>query len=103
MSTQSEGTTLILDIDLSQDLKDEGFAREIVRRIQEMRKQMDLEMNESISVMISIDPERIKKWISYIRDETRSGKIICSENVSGDTVKKWEIEGETITIGISQG
>ena len=103
MSAQSEGTTLILDIDLSQDLKDEGFAREIVRRIQEMRKQMDLEMNESISVMVSIDPERIKKWILYIRDETRSGKIICSENVSGDAVKKWEIEGEIITIGLSQG
>jgi isoleucyl-tRNA synthetase len=102
LSAQSEGTTIILDTELSQDLKDEGFAREIVRRIQEMRKQMDLEMNESISSMISIGYERMKKWIAYIKDETRSIELICSENVQGDAVKEWKIEEETVTIGLAR-
>ncbi|HHE75633.1 MAG TPA: isoleucine--tRNA ligase, partial [Candidatus Aciduliprofundum boonei] len=95
-----DGITIALNLVQTPELIAEGFAREIVRRIQEMRKEMNLEMEERIVVEIDIDKEKLGEWENYVKNETRSDEIIYKRQPEGEHVKEWEIEGEKINIGI---
>jgi len=92
---------VVLDIHQTPDLLAEGFARELVRRIQEMRKDLDLEMDEQIVTSIGADEEHLRDWLEYIRVETRSRHLTFGD-VTGNMVKEWDIDDETIAIGISR-
>ncbi len=93
---------LALNIVQTPELLREGFAREIVRRIQEMRKELNLEMEEKIKVEISIDKNRLGEWEDYVKRETRSEEIAYKENPEGDYIKEWKIGDEKIRIGIKR-
>jgi isoleucyl-tRNA synthetase len=70
-----------LDTELTSELRAEGFARELVRRIQEMRKEMDLQVEDSIDTVAAVSAELgelLKDWIEYISTETRSVKLEVS-------------------------
>ena len=94
-----DGNKIALYIVITPELKKEGFAREIVRRIQEMRKKMNLEMEDRIITTIGIDEGRLKGWEEYVKNETRSSEIIYDTPSNGI---EWEIEGEKIKIEIKR-
>jgi isoleucyl-tRNA synthetase len=100
--TQIEGAVLFLETKLTPELRSEGFAREIVRRIQSMRKELDLSVEDEINTEIGIENKdnSILKWIEYIRGETRSKKIIFTDNPKGTLLKKWTIDKYNVKIGI---
>ncbi|HDS59891.1 MAG TPA: isoleucine--tRNA ligase [Thermoplasmatales archaeon] len=98
---ESGDAYVVLDIRQTPELIAEGFARELVRRVQEMRKEMNLDMEEQIVTSINIDPERVAGWEDYIRRETRSCHLSFDE-ASGGFVKEWGIDGQTVAIGISR-
>jgi len=103
--TEAEGITLFIDIRLTPELEAEGFAREIVRRIQSMRKELNLNVEDKISTEIKVDSERkkmLQQWESYIKEETRSKKISYAEKPTGNLVKKWDIDELEAEIGISK-
>jgi isoleucyl-tRNA synthetase len=103
--TETEDATLILDTTLTPELEAEGLAREIVRRIQSMRKELDLDVEDKISTEVKIQKEKInslQKWQDYIKGETRSDKISYVDKPKGKLVKKWEIDEQTIEIGIKK-
>jgi isoleucyl-tRNA synthetase len=96
---------LFLDTTITPELEAEGFAREIVRRIQSMRKELDLNVEDKISTEIKVDSEQkkaLKEWEDYIGKETRSKKITYVDKPAGKLVKKWEIDELLIEIGISK-
>ncbi|MEA2053874.1 MAG: isoleucine--tRNA ligase [Candidatus Thermoplasmatota archaeon] len=97
----SNKDSVILDTRQTPELIAEGFSREIVRRIQEMRKDMNMNMEDRIVSVIGISEGRVKGWKEYIKKETRSQNLIFG-NVSGDMVKEWNIDGEKISIGIKR-
>ena len=100
-----EGMTLFLDTTITPELEAEGFAREIVRRIQSMRKESDLNVEDKISTEIKVDSEQkkaLKQWEDYIKKETRSKKITYVDKPAGKLVKKWEIDELEAEIGISK-
>ena len=100
---EAEKMILFLDITLTPELEAEGFAREVVRRIQSMRKELDLDVEDKISAEIKIDQKRkkaLQKWENYIQGETRSNKIKFVEKPSGKLVKKWKIDDLEAEIGI---
>ena len=102
--TETEQITLILDTHLTPELEAEGFAREIVRRIQSMRKELDLDVEDRISTEIKVDKDKktaLQKWDDYIKGETRSKKIIFVDKPAGKLVKKWKIDEIEAEIGIS--
>ncbi len=100
--TQTDDVTLILDTDLTPELEAEGFAREIVRRIQSMRKELDLDVEDKIKTEIKTDKETpLKTWVNYIKGETRSEKLSFTDNPSGKLVKKWKIDEFEVEIGIN--
>ena len=100
-----EGITLILNTNLTPELEAEGFSREIVRRIQSMRKELNLHVEDNIITEINVEKENqkmLQKWENYIRQETRSKKIVFTDKPSGDLVKEWQIDEITAKIGIKK-
>ena len=102
-STKIEDISLFIDTNLTPELEAEGFAREIVRRIQSMRKELDLDVEQHISTMVELEKDRqdmLKKWETYIMEETRSDKYIYSHKPLGKLVKTWDIDDIQVKIGI---
>ncbi len=102
--TETGDAVLLLETELTEELEAEGFAREIVRRIQSMRKELDLDVEQHIMTSLFIPDEKktdLCKWESYIQDETRSKSLVFSQKPTGKLVKTWDIEGIKITIGVN--
>ncbi len=103
--TETEHAILLIDTTLTTELKTEGFAREIVRRIQSMRKELDLDVEDRITTQIYVDVDKrkaLRNWNDYIKTETRSKVISFTDKPSGELVKKWKIDELEAEIGISK-
>ncbi len=103
--TQTEDIILILDTNLTPDLKAEGLARELVRRIQSMRKELDLAVEEKIITQIKLDSDQktfLNNWLDYIKEETRSKSLSFVKKPYGQLIKEWEIDELLIEIGITK-
>ncbi len=87
--------------ELDEDLMREAYARELVRRIQEMRKELDLDVEEYINVTVDIDKNLVNGWIDYIKRETRAIKLEFGKPING-YIKEWEIEDMKVVIGIER-
>ncbi|MEM2070996.1 MAG: isoleucine--tRNA ligase, partial [Archaeoglobaceae archaeon] len=74
-----EGGVVYLYTELDKDLIREAYAREIVRRIQEMRKEMNLNVEDYIRSYLDVDPELVEGWREYIMRETRSKELVFGE------------------------
>ena len=78
----NKGITVALDITMSDELLEEGIARELVNRIQNMRKDAGLEVTDRITLSISQN-EKIESAIvsnkSYICGETLADEILICE------------------------
>ncbi len=72
-----KGVVVSLDLTLTDELKDEGFARDIVRAVQDARRQMDCAITDEISVAFAgTVPEA---WVDYICGETLSNRAEIAE------------------------
>ena len=67
-----------VDVALTPDLEAEGYAREVIRRIQDMRKQLDLAVEDNINAEVAVGDKRIlallhtNEMIAMIGDEVRA-------------------------------
>lgn len=81
----SGNITVALDISISEDLKKEGIARELVNRIQNIRKDSGLEVTDKIDVTLQKDgtvEDAVKQNIEYIKNETLTANLDLAEEVS---------------------
>ncbi|MBL7918874.1 MAG: isoleucine--tRNA ligase [Bacteroidia bacterium] len=95
--------TVALDINLSEELKNEGLAREVVNRIQNMRKDAGFEVTDKILVKIQQNSDldnAIKNNLSYICSETLTNDLQLVQNLSTANASKIEVD-ELITTLIS--
>jgi isoleucyl-tRNA synthetase len=99
---------LFTDFTTTVELESESLAREIIRRIQVMRKILDLKITDKISIYINTpseeEKEMLKLQINYILTETQglSIEFKAKEEIEGDLIKEWEIDDETYLIGIKK-
>jgi len=107
------GGTVYVDVTLTADLEAEGYAREVIRRIQEMRRLRDLNVEDYITAGAVIDDDRVASllqghWREEIMDEVRAGQFTISAGSSFSTLyaweleKDWDVEGIPMLIGISK-
>ncbi len=100
----SEGKlTVALDINITEELKSEGIARELINRIQNLRKSSDFEVTDKINVIIQsndLTDSTIKKHSEYISSQTLAASIIVSESVTGGEII--EIDEKNIEIFITK-
>ncbi|MBS3748482.1 MAG: isoleucine--tRNA ligase [Candidatus Thermoplasmatota archaeon] len=102
--TQAGDAILLLDTELTKELEAEGFARELVRRIQSMRKELNLDVEQHIQTQVTLpDDQRIavNDWKEYIANETRSKPFEITSSVNAEHVKTWKINDVNVTIGIT--
>ncbi|HSA35903.1 MAG TPA: class I tRNA ligase family protein, partial [Methanomassiliicoccales archaeon] len=98
------GGEVYLDFEVTREIEAEGFSREIIRRVQQTRKEMKLDVEEFVKVEVLADTkvaEYVKMWKSHIMSEVRSKSMELVFEVHGEQVGKWEIEGERVEIGVS--
>ncbi|WP_338730111.1 isoleucine--tRNA ligase [Haladaptatus sp. DJG-WS-42] len=95
--------TVYVDTTLTEDIESEGYAREVIRRVQEMRKEMDLDLDASIRLDYDIADERIADLVSVHRDlianEVRATDVGAVEDGHR---KEWDVEGVTMTLAIEK-
>ncbi len=78
-----EGVTVALDTELDEDLLAEGYSREFVNRIQNMRKDSGLDVVDRINIIFNGDNkllEYIRKFTDYIQTEVLAGNIEIGDN-----------------------
>jgi isoleucyl-tRNA synthetase len=101
---ETPDVTVILDTELSDELVAEGMARDIVRRVQMLRKNHDLEMDDSIVLCYATESESligaIQTWTDYIKSETLSVEI--RNTVDGEPDKAGKVCGEQISLKIQK-
>ena len=99
---QSEGgITVALDIVLSDDLKEEGMAREFVNRIQNLRKESGLEVTDKIHIRILKHNEinqAINNNKNYICSETLAGQLDLVEGLGQDKGVSVDLENDVTTV-----
>jgi isoleucyl-tRNA synthetase len=91
----ANGITVALDITISEELKQEGIARELVNRIQNIRKDSGFEVTDKIKVQLQRDgllEEAILKNEDYIKSETLTSELVFMDEVNNGT----EIEFDDI-------
>ena len=94
--------TVALDITITDELRKEGIARELVNRIQNIRKAKDFEITDRVKVEISSNSnidEAITDYDSYIRNQVLADEIIIVEDVMEEEI---EIDDIYLTISISK-
>jgi len=84
----------------------EGLAREVVRRVQVMRKEMALGLEERVVVGIEGDEEvleALKRFEGYVASETRASELILgSAKVEGAYAKEWDVDGKRVVIAVKR-
>jgi len=103
--TDFEGGTVYVDTTLTDDLEAEGYARDVIRRIQEMRKELDLDVESEISVGLAVNDDRIAGFVDehrdLISDEVRAAEFSDRPSDEADRLEMWEIEDTEVEIGVS--
>ena len=98
-----EGVVVALDTHLTEALVYEGLAREVVRRVNDLRKDAGLELTDRIITSYEASPrlnEAIRAFEGYVRAETLSVDLRCEAPVSGSTTAADSFDGESLTIGV---
>ncbi|QHS16348.1 isoleucine--tRNA ligase [haloarchaeon 3A1-DGR] len=98
--------TVYVDTTLTDDIEAEGYARDVIRRVQEMRKDLDLEVDASIRLGVAIDDDRVADLVDEHRDliaeETRATEWLDDPDAATDAREEWDVEGIDVTIGIDR-
>lgn len=105
-AVESDGpVTVALVTELTKELVDEGFAREMVNKIQNMRKTSGFDVTDHIIVSVSSSKRltsAAEKHDEFIRRETLAHKIEFTDRKSLDDGKEWNINGEKATITVAK-
>jgi isoleucyl-tRNA synthetase len=97
--------TVAIDTEITPELRAEGLAREIVRRIQDQRKSADFNIEDRITTWYQADEdleEVFQEWGDYIQEETLSTDLVAGEAPDGAYVESHQVEGMDVTIGVKQ-
>ncbi|HEY4687933.1 MAG TPA: DUF5915 domain-containing protein, partial [Anaerolineae bacterium] len=97
------GVVVALDTALTPALVQEGLARDVVRRIQDLRKKADFEISDHIVTTIQAEGDlkaAIEAWLDYIKTETLSDEVRFSSPAAGATVDETSLDGMRLAVSV---
>ena len=103
VSESNAEIAVVLDTNLTPELVEEGFVRELISKIQTMRKEAGFEVMDKITVSAKGNDKIdaiLKKYEDQIKDEVLAVTVVYGE-VSGYS-KEWNINGEQVTLGVER-
>ena len=102
--TETDGeTSVVLDTNLTPELIQEGFVREIISKVQTMRKESGFEVMDKI-VVYAKDNDKIMDIMKANQDEIKR-EVLAENIVLGEAegyTKEWNINKEAVTLGVSK-
>ena len=103
ISDTDHGITVVLDTNLTPELLEEGFVREIISKVQTMRKDAGFEVMDHIRVSMQ-DNDKVKETIQ--RNEAEIKSEVMADEVSYEAAvgftKEWSINGEKVVLGVEK-
>ena len=103
VSESDHTITVVLDTNLTPELIEEGFVRELVSKIQTMRKEAGFEVMDKIRVYAK-DNDKIVDFMKNHGDEIKS-EVLAEDIVTGETKgyeKEWNINSEKVTMAVER-
>lgn len=104
-TVNDNGVTVALDTTLTDELISEGFIREVISKVQTMRKEADFVVTDHIAVSIS-GSEKLENIVKTSPDELTSSvlcdNLVFGEKIESDLEKDWDINGEKVTISVKK-
>ncbi|MBQ6966452.1 MAG: isoleucine--tRNA ligase, partial [Lachnospiraceae bacterium] len=95
--------TVVLDTNLTPELLEEGYVRELISKIQTMRKEAGFEVMDKIRISMT-GSEKLEEYLTenadFVKTETMAS-LIDLAGLSGYT-KEWDINGERVTLGVEK-
>ena len=103
VSENNNKLTVVLDTNLTEELIEEGNVREVISKIQTMRKEADFEVMDKITVYVDkndVYADIINRNKDYIMSEVMADGVVVGS--SDGYVKEWNINGEDVTLGVKK-
>jgi isoleucyl-tRNA synthetase len=100
-----KGVTVAVDAVITPELRAEGRAREVVRRVQTMRKDADFNIEDRITTWYAAEGELadvMVAWGDYIRAETLSTELVAGEPPADAYTETHQVEGASIKLGVKR-
>ncbi|SHK38470.1 Isoleucyl-tRNA synthetase [Anaerocolumna jejuensis DSM 15929] len=101
VSDSDKGITVVLETNLTPELIEEGFVREIISKLQTMRKDAGFEVMDHI--LVYQDGNEVIRGIFERNMEEIKSEVLAEEITLGETkgfIKEWNINGENVTLGV---
>ncbi len=103
---KENGLTVALDLAISDELKKEGIARDIVNKVQNMRKDSGFEVQDKIKIAIKKSESIINNAVldhkNYICTETQATSLELADQVNQKAVDNLELDNQEVVIGIEK-
>ena len=103
VSDSDNGVTVVLDTNLTPELIEEGTVREIISKLQTMRKEADFEVTDRISVTYS-GSDKLGEIFEKYGDNIKT--VVLADAIAKGTAdgyqKEWKINGETVLLGVQK-
>jgi isoleucyl-tRNA synthetase len=97
------GGVVYVDTELTEDIESEGYAHEVIRRVQEMRKDLDLAMDAEIRLEYEVADDRVADLVAdhenLVAEEVRAGEV---GDVSDGLRETWAVEDTEVEIAIER-
>ena len=103
VSLSDGGVTVALDTELTPELIEEGYVREVVSKVQTMRKEAGFDVTDHITLYVDGN-DKIRAIVDKASAEIKSA-VLCDMVVFGATegyTKEWDIHGETVTLAVKK-
>ncbi len=99
-----EGYQILLNTEISEGLKQEGYVRDVIRRIQTMRKEMNLKYTQQIKLELKCDEfgsTSIINFKEFLMEETLTKEVSFNQPEKGH-IKEWDFDRYKVVIGIQK-
>ena len=103
VSENDNGITVVLDTNLSEELLEEGFVREIISKVQTMRKEADFEVMDNIAITYEGSEKAEAVFATHAQEigaETLA--VSVEKKAPAGYVKEWKINGENVVLGVEK-
>jgi isoleucyl-tRNA synthetase len=102
-SDSNNGITVVLDVHMTQELLEEGYVREIISKVQTMRKEAGFEVMDKIKVYVKnnkVIEDIFKKHEKEIASEVLAFEVVFDETDGYE--KEWNINSENVTLAVKK-
>jgi isoleucyl-tRNA synthetase len=103
VTEEGNNLTVVLDTNLTPELIEEGFVREIISKIQTMRKEAGFEVMDHIKVYVK-DNDKMANLMR--KNESEIIRVVMADaivyNLTQGYEKEWDINGETMTLAVEK-